>query len=1231
MGFLEEFYKQAQKNGKIKSNADLGVGQKAVDTLKDKTTGKADFYGVFASQLDPEFGKQLSAGYDQKKKYLDRIKAFEDAAAQADKEAAANNNSNILRDTKKYAPSVLGNEAKAIGAGFVDSFRPFATGIARSLPGGTADLQAAGQGSTQQSDTIAQVANKLQDKSVQGREREHLQLLLDNLQKDKAPAQALLDVTKQIKSDTDRRKFLASAAQVALTVAAPTGLSKAGELGTLARAGVGAAEGAALGGTQALTQDQVSAGSVIKSAAIGGALGGALTGASALVENNKSAILDALGKNKEAKGATAITDEARLLPSQAGEGAPVITDKSRLLGAPEANPNIAPRVNPADPQLVKRLNTVDAKIRLAQQTSNITVDEAKALVRERQALVSEIQRQSTPVTSQADLVRVPRGNAKPFSGSVDAVTQNKVDDLISRAEATPRPEGTVRVFQATGKGAKSDWVFDNVDSLQAFKNNVTGTADNFTFRDVPASSLKPTKNGEGVFRLTNETPMQKLSSIDEQIVKEKDPVKVAALAADRQALTQTLPAPERKLANDAAVVSKQAVNSEISSVAQNTEQRAISKGLTKGFDNLPTYEKANFAAQRSAVNDAIKTNYNDVLDVALGRKTAPDGIEAAHFYRAIEDKALKDGDEATLQLLATSSKLPEEATKRGQYNAAFGYKDPNSPVDSIREINTLRDAAQKRGINVPKQVSSDEARNIIDLAKTAENKKTAWLDAGGKIDDPNRLEYGRAQVAFRNNVDALKQEAAKQTLKEKGFTGTVKDLASNTKSLQSSMDNSALFRQGWKTLWTNPKEWSRNSLKTWQDIVKTFGGKDTLNEVAADIVSRPNADKYRAMKLAVGIDEEAFPTSFPEKIPLLGRAYKASEAAYTGFLQRQRADIADKYLEIAQKTGVDITDKKQLEGIGKLVNSLTGRGHLGKLETSADTLNSIFFSPRMLKSNIDVLTAHQFQQGVTPFVRKQAAKNLLKIVSGTAAVLATADIARPGSVEWDPRSSNFGKIKIGNTRFDVSGGMGSVTTLASRLAAWSKKSSTTGDIKSLTGGGFGSGDGADLVIDFFENKLSPAGGVIRDLLRGEDFNGNKPNAKNIAIGLTVPLVLQNAVQAKQPNSANQLLATIADGLGISANTYSSSPNWKVENSKELKAFQDKVGKGKFDQAFNDFNRQYSEWYANTEKNDRFKKLSNDDKQLVRQNKAKALRTDVLKQYGFEYNQEKKAPGRLKGF
>lgn len=480
-------------------------------------------------------------------------------------------------------------------------------------------------------------------------------------------------------------------------------------------------------------------------------------------------------------------------------------------------------------------------------------------------------------------------------------------------------------------------------------------------------------------------------------------------------------------------------------------------------------------------------------------------------------------------------------------------KDLISRINKLERVLTPEDAdsfledlaAKKLGVGV----TAEEASKIAAMAKNVSDAKEAIQNGG------DRNAYGKALVEFNNYISDLKNEASKITLSDlkreprktigKGIVGA----AGVAKSLTASLDNSAIGRQGLKILATHPEIWARNSLKSFQDIARTIGGKEVVDEVKADIFSRDNAlnGLYKKEKLAVGIgQEEAFPTNIQEKIPFLGKAFKASDAAYTAFSLRNRADIFDKLVDIAKESGGDI------KGLGKLVNSLTGRGDIGRLESSSKALNNIFFSPRYLKSNIDILTGHAFDKDMSPFARKQAAINTLKAISAIASVLTIAKAVSPKSVEEDPRSSDFGKIKVGNTRFDVSGGLSSLATLASRLATRSTKSSVTGKVKELNSDGFGSKTSGEVVMDFFNNKLSPAAALARDLLNGKDRTGAPMTLGRAVKNTFMPLPIKNFEElSSDPDSANILAAMIADSLGIATNTYSkeSYKKQKKENKK----------------------------------------------------------------------------------
>jgi hypothetical protein len=282
----------------------------------------------------------------------------------------------------------------------------------------------------------------------------------------------------------------------------------------------------------------------------------------------------------------------------------------------------------------------------------------------------------------------------------------------------------------------------------------------------------------------------------------------------------------------------------------------------------------------------------------------------------------------------------------------------------------------------------------------------------------------------------------------------------------------------------------------------------------------------------------------------------------------------------------------------------------------------------LFKSNVDVLTAHGALNPLNlqkrTFAQKQAAKNLIKVAVGSATALKLAEAATNGKVETDPRSSDFGKIKIGSTRFDLTGGMAGLTTLGSRFLTDSTKSSNTGEVKKLNTGDFGSQTTWDVLLSFAENKLSPSFGAFVDWKKGEDFNGNKPTVGSTIKALTVPLIVQQYNDLKHtPNPANTMATMIAEGLGISTNTYALTSNWNANNSKKIEAFRSKVGEKGLKEANTEFNTRFNDWYDQVSKNDRFWSLPMDQREAVVTKKKNQLTDEVLKSKGFEYSAPKR--------
>jgi len=542
-------------------------------------------------------------------------------------------------------------------------------------------------------------------------------------------------------------------------------------------------------------------------------------------------------------------------------------------------------------------------------------------------------------------------------------------------------------------------------------------------------------------------------------------------------------------------------------------------------------------------------------------------------------------------------------------------KDKNgnllSPED---EKDFLQDLVEmKLGINL----SVEEGKTITLLSNKLAEAKTIFERTG------KGEEYGVAQSAMERFLSKTKTKGISDwswnPLK------MIEYIASNTKAIAASLDNSFALRQGIKTLFTHPVIWSKDFVKSFGDLAKGFknGRDDVIDGIKAEVYGRKNSinGTYQRMKLQIGGVEESYAGTLGQKIPVFKRLFEASEAAYEGMGIRLRADLADKIIEKATKQGIDLTDNVVAEDLGKLINSLTGRGSIGKLDIIGKEINVAFFSIKFLKGNWDVLTAHSGGMGLkTSFARKEAAQNLAKIVGSIAGIMVLANKLYPGSVESDPRSSDFGKIKIGNTRFDITGGMSSIVVLASRLITLSSKSQ--GIVKKLNSG-YGSQTGMDIINSFWEGKLSPLAGLFRDLAKQRDYSGNPITYKTILkLGMPIPVQTFNELM-KNPDSAPVVFSMIADMLGVSTNTYApSSTNWNLNTGTELKSFKDKIGEDKFNEANVKFNQQYNTWFKDIKNNLKYQELSDEDKQRVITKRKDKIKNEIFNQYHFRYNAPK---------
>ncbi len=393
----------------------------------------------------------------------------------------------------------------------------------------------------------------------------------------------------------------------------------------------------------------------------------------------------------------------------------------------------------------------------------------------------------------------------------------------------------------------------------------------------------------------------------------------------------------------------------------------------------------------------------------------------------------------------------------------------------------------------------------------------------------------------------LNKRTTFQKMKDLGY-----QLANLPRSLMSSFDLSAPLRQG-VFMVSKPKTFSKDFAK----MFKYFLSEKNYGEAMLEISNRPTFQLMKENKLAItdlGTSvterEEAFMSNLAEQIPIIGKGVRASSRAYTGFLNRIRADVFDDFVKNGKKLNVD--DPRFLEDAARFINNATGRGDfkwMGKtgeaIEKGSPILNGVFFSPRLMASRLSMINPF-FYHSLQPDVRKQAHLQLFTFASMAGTVLGLAKLGG-AEIETDPRSSDFAKIKYGNTRYDILGGFQQPIRAACQIGLGQTKSSTTGKINDLNGG-YNQTTRFDILTHFLEAKESPIFSFAVGLMEGKNYIGEKFDVPTEIAKRFIPMVMQDVQDLYSEYGTEGIPMAIPGVFGVGSQTYGGVSTFGLKGS-----------------------------------------------------------------------------------
>jgi hypothetical protein len=598
-----------------------------------------------------------------------------------------------------------------------------------------------------------------------------------------------------------------------------------------------------------------------------------------------------------------------------------------------------------------------------------------------------------------------------------------------------------------------------------------------------------------------------------------------------------------------------------------------------------------------AKREQLKKQYSEEYSKSPAKDTARDSAAMKRLQKQI--------DELTEKI---HGRIPIESNREAAKERPAHVKAMQERVKSLREAlmetEQGKALAEKRALENMKKAAT---RSIQEYERRIREKDFAVKKSRQVALDAEAKALKAEQQKWKNRFDTEREKSRldERTRTERLREGLV-DIIGVPKSLVASLDFSSVLRQGGLLSARHPKmavsatkemikqTFSEAAYEKWMD---EFIVSDIYNDAkkAGLYIATPNA------KLLA--KEESFVSNIAEMIPIYGRLVRASNRAYSSYLNVMRIAVFSDFQDQIDKSGLSEKDAELAKkDMAAFINNATGRGSLLGYEPNSPELNLLFFSPRFVlsRANIVMNTATGYA-AYHPKVRKEALLTVATYVSAVTTLILLATMAG-ADAEDDPRSSDFGKIRIGKLRLDPLAGLSQMVVFFSRMITGKQKKLSTGEVEDVRRG--------RTIRSFLRSKASPSATLIVDALDWQDEKvnrsiieknkkwgvpeviefENKVYFKNIvgeeqtiperAISLITPIYTQGAVKIYQEEGL--LMAAAATGsdiIGIGSQYHSTAgtnsaaatlSKSEKELEKEMSGFKEKMAEKLYEKKGDNF-------------------------------------------------------------
>lgn len=400
-----------------------------------------------------------------------------------------------------------------------------------------------------------------------------------------------------------------------------------------------------------------------------------------------------------------------------------------------------------------------------------------------------------------------------------------------------------------------------------------------------------------------------------------------------------------------------------------------------------------------------------------------------------------------------------------------------------------------------------------------------------RVDD-QRLAMEAAYERLINAQSRMSQKRDQLQKDYRGMASVFKDWAKELYALPrlalSTYDMGATFRQGLLATIDNPvratkifgkSAWAGIQQKKYfeMDAELRFGNPQmaAVREEAGLFLS--NIDKLNLTQR-----EEAFSSSWAERIPIAGAGVRFSERAMVTTLNQLRVAAFDDFV----RKHPDAT-LEQRKAWAAFVNSSTGRGNIKVDAKNMERLNKLFFAPRFLFSRFEtpIITIGRIAKNREIDIVSKARIRQWAKLAGTYVVVAKLASLAGWEVGTDPDEADFLKITNGTTRMDVLGSFGQTFRVLAIPVDDIVNDRWNYETSNIT----------EAYMKFLSFKLNPGTTIPLSIIGGRNIINQEQEISETAVRAVTPLLIQEAYDAYELEGPLQAAGTAAGtfvGLGI---------------------------------------------------------------------------------------------------